>query len=100
MKLKFLKSADGTRLIRLRDIRSANLQIVDSNGFVAARITAQMRNGADPVILAGYAAISDSTEGRNLPLRAQSDMDRLLSILNGGRLQKGEIWPSAEGGAE
>ena len=94
MKLKFLKSADGERLIRLRDIRSANLQIVDSNGFVAARITAQMRNGADPVILAGYAAIGDSPEGRNLPSRARTDMDRLLHVLNGGRLHKGEEWPA------
>ena len=100
MRMKYIKSADGSRLVRLRSIRSVRLDQTSGNGFVAARITAQMRNGADPVILAGYAAIRDSTEGRNLPLRAQRDMDRLLSILNGGRLAKGEIWPSAEGGAE
>lgn len=100
MRLKYIKSADGDRLIRLRSIQSVRLVTTSGNGFVAAKIVANLKGGADPITLAAYTALADSPEARNLPLRAQSDMDRLLALLNGGRLSKGEKWPSAEGGAE
>ena len=100
MKLKFIKSADGKRLIRLRSIQSVRLDTTSGNGFSAARITANLKGGADPITLAAYTALADTPEAINLPLRAKADMDRLLTLLNGGRLRKGEKWPSVEGGAE
>lgn len=93
MRLKFLKSADGCRLVRLRSIQSVRLDTTSGNGFVAARITANLKGGADPVTLAAYTAIADTPEARNLPLQARADMERLLHLLNGGRLSRGEKWP-------
>lgn len=94
MKMKFLKTADGCRLVRLRQVQSVRLDTTSGNGFAAARIIASLRGGADPVTLAAYTAIADTPEARNLPIQARADMNRLLSLLNGGRLQKGEKWPS------
>lgn len=96
MTIKFLQSADGTRLIRLRSVRSVRLQEHTGNGFVAARIVASLRGGADPVILAAYTAVAGSPDAARLPARAKADMDRLLHLLNGGRLRKGEQWPAKE----
>lgn len=98
MRMKFLLSADGTRVARLRDVQSARLAIEDNHGFVAGRIVGNLRGGADPIVLAGYAAIRDTPEARNLPVRARADMTRLLHLLNGGRLSKGESWPSEQKG--
>ena len=93
-RLKFIRSADGTRIIRLRSIQSVRLVTNAANGFIAARIVATLKGGADPVTLAAYTAVAPSPEAENLPSRAQVDMGRLLALLNGGRLQKGEEWPS------
>lgn len=95
-RLQYLKSADGERIIRLRSIQSVRLISHAANGFVAARIVATLRGGADPVLLAAYTAIADSQEAQNLPLQARADMDRLAHLLNGGRLDKGEEWPSKQ----
>ena len=65
-----------------------------ANGFLAAKIVATLRGGADPVTLAAYTAIDGSPEAQNLPLQARADMERLLHLLNGGRLAKGESWPT------
>ena len=93
-RIKFIKSADGTRIIRLRSIRSVRLIEHAGNGFKAARIVANLKGGADPVTLAAYTAVAPSPEAENLPTRAQADMGRLLHLLNGGRLHRGEEWPS------
>jgi len=93
-RLKFIKSADGERIIRLRSIQSVRLVSNAANGFVAARIVANLKGGADPVTLSAYTAMDGSPEAQNLPSRAQADMSRLLALLNGGRLQKGESWPT------
>lgn len=94
MRVKFIKSADGERIIRLRAIQSVRLLSHAANGFCAARIVATLKGGADPVTLAAYTAITGSQEAQNLPLEARADMGRLLHLLNGGRLAKGEEWPS------
>ena len=93
MKMKFLKSADGCRLVRLRQVQSVRLDTTSGNGFVAARIIANLKGGADPVTLAAYTALANTPEARNLPIQARADMDRLLALLNGGRLSRGEKWP-------
>lgn len=93
-KIQFIKSADGERIIRLRTIQSVRLISHAANGFLAARIVATLRGGADPVTLAAYTAIAPSPEAEKLPSVARADMDRLAHLLNGGRLQKGEEWPS------
>lgn len=93
MRTKFLKSADGCRLVRLRQVKSVRLDTTSGNGFVAAKIVATLKGGADPVTLAAYTALADSPEARNLSLQARADMERLLHLLNGGRLSKGEKWP-------
>ena len=98
MRLKFLKSADGTRLIRLRQVQSVRLDTTSGNGFVAARIIANLKGGADPVTLAAYTALADTPEARNLPSMTKADMERLQHLLNGGRLSKGEKWPSEKEG--
>lgn len=95
-RLKFIKSADGERIIRLRSIQSARLISHAANGFLAARIVATLKGGADPVTLAAYTAIDGSPEAENLPSVARADMERLLVLLNGGRLRKGEEWPSKQ----
>lgn len=95
-RVKFLKSADGERIIRLRDVISARLIITENNGFTASKVVAVVRGESFPVVLDCEAAVSDTTEGRNLPSRARADMDRLLHLLNGGRLDKGEEWPQKE----
>ena len=95
-KIKFLQSADGTRLVKLRSVRSVRLQEHSGNGFVASRIVASLKGDADPVTLAGYAAIEGTPEAANLPIQARADMDKLLHLLNGGRLRKGEQWPARE----
>ena len=92
--VKYLRSADGERIVRLRSIQSVRLISNAANGFIAARIVATLKGGADPVTLAAYTAIADTAEAKNLPTTARADMDRLLRLLNGGRLQKGEEWPS------
>lgn len=94
IRIKFVKSADGERIIRLRDVISARLIITENNGFTAAKVVAVVRGESFPIVLDCEAAISDSPEGRNLPSRARADMDRLAHILNGGRLAKGESWPT------
>ena len=94
--IKFLQSADGTRLIRLRAIRSVRLQEHSGNGFIAYRIVASLKGDADAVTLSAYTAIADTPEAASLPARAKADMDRLLHLLNGGRLRKGEQWPARE----
>ena len=95
-RIKFISSADGTRLVKLRSIRSARLQEHTGNGFVASRITATLKGDADPVTLAAYTAVDPSPEAASLPARAKADMDRLLHLLNGGKLRKGEQWPARE----
>lgn len=93
-KLKFIKSADGSRIVRLRSIKAVRLKTHAGNGFVASKIVAQLRGGGEDVTLAAYTALDGTTEAENLPSRAQADMSRLLSILNGARLRRGEKWPS------
>ena len=95
-RVKFIKSADGERIIRLRAIQSVRLISHAANGFVAARIVATLRGGADPVTLAAYTAIDSSPEAVINDVRARAEMDRLLALLNGGRLRKGEVWPKEE----
>ena len=93
-RIRYIKSADGTRIVRVRSIQSVRCETHDGNGFKAARIVANLKGGADPVTVAAYTAIEGSPEAENLPSRAQADMSRLLALLNGGRLRKGEEWPS------
>ena len=93
MRLNFIKSADGKRIIRLRAIRSVRLEDGTGNGFWAGRIRAKLRGGEE-VTLAGYATCETFPDSSKIHARARADMDRLLSILNGGRLRKGEEWPS------
>ena len=92
-RIKFLKSADGERIIRLRDVLSVRLEIIDNHGFIAGRIIAKLRGWADDVTIAGYAAVRDTPDAQILPIKARADMERLLHLLNGGRLAKGDIWP-------
>lgn len=93
-RLKFIPSADGTRLIRLRSIKAVRLKTHAGNGFVASKIVAQLRGGGEDVTLSAYTAFDGTPEAESLPSRAQADMSRLLALLNGGRLAKGEEWPS------
>ena len=94
MKIKFISSADGTRIIRVRSIKAARLETTRGNGFLIAKIKAQIRGEGDSVTLAAYTAVDPSPEAENLPSRAQADLDRLCALLNGGRLSTGEFWPS------
>ena len=97
MRTKFLKSADGKRIIRLRAIRSVRLEDGTGNGFWAARIRAKLRGGEE-VTLAGYAACETFPDAPKIHARAAADMERLLALLNGGRLRRGEEWPSSAKG--
>lgn len=97
-RLKFIASANGSRIVRLRDIREVYLKCYDSNGFVAAKIVAVMRNNSYPVTLAAYTEIAGSEDALNMLSRAGRNMDRLRFILNGGRLKKGESWKEEEKG--
>ena len=92
-KLKFIKSADGKRIIRLRSIGSVRLEDGTGNGFWAGRIKAKLRGGEE-VTLAGYACCETFPDAPKIHARAAADMSRLLALLNGGRLAKGEKWPS------
>ena len=92
-RIKFIISTDGERIIRLRSIQSVRLISHAANGFKAARIVANLKGGADPVTLAAYTAMDGTPEAENLPSRAQADMGRLLALLNGRRLHRGDSWP-------
>lgn len=97
-KLKFIKSADGSRIVRLRSIKAVRLVEHNGNGFKASKVVATLKGGADPITLAAYTALDGTTEAENMPSTARADMDRLLSLLNGARLRRGEEWPSSAKG--
>lgn len=94
-KPRFFQSADGTRIVQLRQIRSARLEQAKGNGFLFIEIQARLRGG-DIVPLATWTALDGSPAAENLPSIAQANMDWLCHLLNGGRLANGEEWPQKE----
>ena len=94
-KPRFVQSADGTRIVQLRQIRSARLEQAKGNGFLFFEIQARLRGG-DIVPLATWTALEGSPAAENLPSLAQANMDRLCQLLNGCCLRKGEEWPKEE----